>query len=275
MIPVVALIKQSLTEDMGSGDITAQLIPAQQIIKSRVITREAAIICGVEFVNEVFRQVDPKTIVTWLVKEGEEVSTNQTLFEVSGNARALLTAERTALNWLQTLSGTATVTRRYVDKIKHTRCRLLDTRKTIPGLRLAQKYAVTVGGGVNHRIGLFDAFLIKENHIAAAGSITAAVMAAKKIAQNRLIEVEVENFTQLEEAIQAGVGRIMLDNFTLEHIVEAVKITKQRVPLEVSGNVNLDTIGVIAETGVDFISVGAITKNLKAIDLSMRVANHA
>jgi nicotinate-nucleotide pyrophosphorylase (carboxylating) len=262
---------QSLTEDIGSGDLTVQLIPVSQSLQARVITREAAVVCGVEFVNEVFHQVDPNTTVTWHVKEGDAVTANQPLFKVSGRARSLLTAERTALNWLQTLSGTATITRQYADKIKHTRCRLLDTRKTIPGLRLAQKYAVTVGGGVNHRVGLFDAFLIKENHIAACGSITAAVNEAKNIAEGQLVEVEVENLTQLQEAIAAGVGRIMLDNFTLDQVREAVVLTAGRVPLEVSGNVTLDTIAQVAETGVDFISVGAITKHVCAIDLSMRV----
>ncbi len=272
---ITQLVQHALSEDVGIGDITAQLIPATQTLHARVITREAAVICGVEFVNETFRQVDANTRIIWDVKEGESVVADQALFHVFGNARSLLTAERTALNWLQTLSGTATVTRHYVDKIKHTHCRLLDTRKTIPGLRLAQKYAVTIGGGVNHRIGLFDAFLIKENHIAACGSITAAVNAAKQIGHEQLIEVEVENFIQLQEAIVTGVGRIMLDNFTLEQIREAVRINNNQVPLEVSGNVTLDSIAEVAETGVDFISVGAITKHVRAIDLSMRVVTDA
>lgn len=267
---IIETVRLALAEDIGAGDITAQLVPAHKQVTARVITREAAVICGQAWVNEVFRQVDPSLTITWQCKEGEQVAANTVLLTLSGNARSLLSAERSALNFLQLLSGTATVTRQYVDQICHTKTRLLDTRKTIIGLRLAQKYAVRCGGGKNHRMGLYDAFLIKENHIAAAGSITAAVQAARKIASGKPVEVEVENLKQLAEAITAKADIAMLDNFDLTAMREAVALNQDRLKLEVSGNVTLATIRSIAETGIDYISVGAITKNLQAIDLSMR-----
>lgn len=263
-------VKRALAEDIGAGDLTAQLLP-NKWVQAQVITREPAVLCGAMWVTETFRQLDGSVHVTWHAQDGQAVLANQCLFSVAGPAPALLTGERTALNFLQTLSGTATLTHEYVKRIRHTRCRLLDTRKTIPGLRLAQKYAVRCGGGFNHRIGLFDAFLIKENHIAACGSISEAVKRARRAAHGQLLEVEVETLAQLEEAISARVDRVMLDNFSLAQMREGVTLARGRVPLEVSGNVNLHTIAAVAETGVDFISVGALTKNVGAIDLSMRL----
>ncbi|WP_430461706.1 carboxylating nicotinate-nucleotide diphosphorylase [Thalassolituus sp. LLYu03] len=268
-------VQRALEEDVGSGDITAQLIPATQQAKARIITRERAIIAGVAWVNEVFRQLDPAVNVVWRVREGEWVRPDQVLFELQGSARSLLTGERCALNFLQTLSGTATRCRHYADRVAGTGVKLLDTRKTIPGLRLAQKYAVSVGGCFNHRIGLYDAFLIKENHIMAAGGISAAVQQAHQIAPGKPVEVEVENTTQLNEAIDAGADIIMLDNFTPESMIAAVQQARQRsggrVKLEASGGITNDTLLDYARTGVDFISIGALTKDCKAIDLSMRL----
>lgn len=261
----------ALEEDVRTGDITASLIPADNTAHARVITREQAVICGVEWVNEVFRQIDPTTVVTWHAQDGDRVEPNQVLFELQGKARSLLTGERCALNFLQTLSGTATVCRRYADIVKGTSVKLLDTRKTIPGLRTAQKYAVTCGGCYNHRIGLYDAFLIKENHIAACGGIAAAVSAAHSIAPGKPVEVEVENFDELEQALNAGADIIMLDDFDLEGMRKAVAFTAGRAKLEASGGVRESTLLAIAQTGVDYISIGGLTKDCRAVDLSMRV----
>ena len=268
-------VAQALAEDIGTGDITAQLIPESQQSHARIISREQAIIAGRPWVDEVFRQVDPGVEVTWLVKEGDQVSENQPLFELKGKSRSLLTGERCALNFLQTLSGTATLCRHYADLVAGTPVKLLDTRKTLPGLRIAQKYAVTMGGCFNHRIGLYDAFLIKENHIMAAGSISAAVAEARRIAADKPVEVEVENFAQLDEAIAAAADIIMLDNFTPAAMKDAVahtrNLTQGRIKLEASGGITRDTLRDYAETGVDFISIGALTKDCRAVDLSMRM----
>lgn len=264
-------VKFALEEDIGSGDITAMLIPEGNTAKARIITREAAVICGVDWVNEVFQQVDSRVELTWHIADGDRVAPDQLLFELSGPARALLTGERTALNFLQLLSGTATVCSEYAALVAHTQVQLLDTRKTIPGLRTAQKYAVTCGGCHNHRIGLYDAFLIKENHIAACGGIAAAVAAAQQIAPGKPVEVETENLDELNQALNAGADIIMLDNFSLEDMRRAVAITNGRAKLEASGNVNNQTLVPIAETGVDYISIGALTKHARAVDLSMRL----
>ncbi|WP_373001199.1 carboxylating nicotinate-nucleotide diphosphorylase [Marinobacter sp.] len=264
-------VAQSLREDIGDGDVTARLIPADRQASGRVITREAATIAGTEWVDEVFRQVDPSVRLNWQVSDGETVSPDQILFTMEGPARSLLSAERAALNWLQTLSGVATVCAGYAARVAHTRVRLLDTRKTLPGLRLAQKYAVTCGGCFNHRIGLWDAFLIKENHIAACGSIAEAVQAAHRIAPGKPVEVETENLNELEQALEAGADIVMLDEFSLEDMRTAVATAGGRAKLEASGGINATTLVPIAETGVDFISIGALTKDVKAIDLSMRL----
>jgi nicotinate-nucleotide pyrophosphorylase (carboxylating) len=272
---IAAAVQTALGEDIGTGDLTAQLIPADERRQAAVITRDYAVLCGVDWFNEVFRQVDASVRVTWTAKDGDLVHPDQRLCTLEGPARALLTGERTALNFLQLLSGTATTTRRYVEAVAGTGCRILDTRKTLPGLRLAQKYAVRCGGGTNHRIGLFDGILIKENHIAAAGSIRAAVDAARAINSKVMIEVEVENLDELQQALEAEVDRIMLDNFTLDDMRRAVLLTRQHphgtVELEASGNMELERLREVAETGVDFISVGALTKHVKAVDLSMRM----
>lgn len=264
-------VAQSLREDIGDGDVTAQLIPADKQAKGRVITRETATIAGREWVNEVFRQVDSSVELTWQVSDGETVSPDQVLFTMHGPARSLLSSERAALNWLQTLSGVATACAGYAARVAHTNVRLLDTRKTLPGLRLAQKYAVTCGGCFNHRIGLWDAFLIKENHIAACGSIAEAIEAAHRIAPGKPVEVETENLDELAQALKAGADIIMLDEFSLEDMRTAVATTRGKAKLEASGGVNADTLVPIAETGVDFISIGALTKDVKAVDLSMRL----
>lgn len=263
-------ISEALNEDIQTGDITAELIDAEEQANARVITREKCVIAGQAWVNEAFRQIDTHIKVGWLVKDGDVVEANTILFTCQGNARAILTAERTALNFLQTLCGTATRAKRYVDEIKHTQCKLLDTRKTIPGLRLAQKYASTCGGAHNHRIGLYDAFLIKENHINACGSIKAAVEKAKTLHPRKLIEVETENLNEVKQAIEAGAQRIMLDNFTQEQVKDALSIIPESCDTEISGNVTLDNIKQWAETGVNYISSGAITKHVTAIDLSLR-----
>lgn len=267
---VQALIRQALAEDVGSGDITAALIPAEQQASGRIITREDCVLSGRDFADAVFRELDPGIRLDWLAKDGDSLAAGAVLVRFQGPARALLTGERTALNFLQTLSGTATLTRDYVSRLAGTGCRLLDTRKTIPGLRLAQKYAVTCGGGHNHRIGLYDAYLIKENHIAASGSIAAAVRRARELVPGKPVEVEVENFQELYEAIAAGADIVMLDNFSHEDMRRAVQETAGRAKLEASGNVDLECIRSVAETGVDFISVGALTKHVRAVDLSMR-----
>ena len=271
---VSAGVAAALAEDVGTGDLTAQLIPADRVSRATVITREDAVLCGTAWFDEVFRQVDPRVRVAWSASDGELVRADQQLCTLDGPARALLTGERTALNFLQALSATATETRRYVDAVAGTRCRILDTRKTIPGLRVAQKYAVRCGGGTNHRIGLFDAILVKENHIAAAGSIANAVSEARRLDSKVLLEVEVENLTQLREALDARVDRILLDNFSHDLMRQAVQITRahpsSHTDLEASGNMSLETLRAVAETGVDFISVGGLTKHVRAVDLSMR-----
>jgi nicotinate-nucleotide pyrophosphorylase (carboxylating) len=267
---ITETVRFALAEDIGSGDITAQLIPPEHTATARIITRESAVICGVNWVNEVFQQIDNSVTITWHVADGDSVSADTVLFELSGPARSLLTGERTALNFLQLLSGTATICKHYADLVAHTNVRLLDTRKTIPGLRTAQKYAVTCGACHNHRIGLYDAFLIKENHIAACGGITAAIETARNIAPLKPIEVEVENLAELDIALSGNADIIMLDNFSLEDMRKGVAITAGRARLEASGNVSMQTLAAIAETGVDFISIGALTKHAQAIDLSMR-----
>lgn len=265
-------VAAALAEDIGSGDITAQLIPAEQQAKATIITREDCVFCGKDWVIEVFAQLDKNVVIEWHVEDGESVSANSPLFNLNGNARSLLTGERAALNFVQTLSGTATTSRYYANLVAHTKVKLLDTRKTLPGLRDAQKYAVAAGGCHNHRIGLYDAFLIKENHIAACGGITAAVSTARIIAPSKAVEVEVETFAELEQALTANADIIMLDNFTQEDMRKAVAINKGQAKLEASGNVTELTLPLIAETGVDFISIGALTKHCKAVDLSMRIA---
>ncbi|GED21244.1 carboxylating nicotinate-nucleotide diphosphorylase [Halomonas sabkhae] len=259
-----------LAEDVGPGDITAELIPEKQWARARVITREDTVLCGVAWVDELFRRLDPSIILNWRAADGDRLEAEQVLLELEGPARSLLTGERAALNLLQTLSGTATRTRQYVDLLEGTGVRVLDTRKTLPGLRLAQKYAVSCGGGHNHRIGLFDAFLIKENHIASCGSIAAAVREARDIARDLPVEVEVETFEELDQALEAGADVIMLDNFSLDDMREAVRRTAERATLEASGNVDAARLKEIAATGVHCISSGALTKDVKAIDLSMR-----
>ncbi len=268
---IEANVRRTLAEDIGSGDITAQLIPAERLAHASVITREAAVVSGSAWVDAVFRQLDPRVAVHWQVRDGERVAANQVLFTLEGPARALLSGERSALNFLQTLSAVATRCRHYADLVEGTPVRLLDTRKTLPGLRLAQKYAVTCGGCHNHRIGLFDAFLIKENHIAACGGIGAAIASAQRIAPGKPVEVEVENLEELQEALAAGADIIMLDELSLEDMRTAVKLTAGRAKLEASGGINDSTLRTIAETGVDYISLGTLTKDVKAIDLSMRL----
>ncbi len=272
---IIAAVTAAIKEDIGNGDITAQLIPETQQAHARIISRDKAVIAGQAWVNEVFRQIDANVEVIWKIEEGDLVEPSQTLFELKGNARSLLTGERCALNFLQSLSGTATLCRHYADIVAGTTVKLLDTRKTIPGLRIAQKYAVTVGGCYNHRIGLYDAFLIKENHIMAAGNISNAVKQAHAIAPGKPVEVEVETMAQLDEAIEAGADTIMLDNFTPEEMLIAVQHTRAKtngqVKLEASGGITTDSLRQYAETGVDFISIGALTKDCTAVDLSMRI----
>lgn len=283
-------IAWALCEDLGvvdnevpqaSKDITAMLIPENEQAVATVITREDCIVCGVAWVNEVFKQLDDSlntntttsvapTKITWFVNDGQSVAANTTLFELEGDARTLLTGERVALNFLQTLSGTSTLTSQYVKELAGSNTKLLDTRKTLPGLRSAQKYAVLCGGGVNHRIGLFDAFLIKENHIAACGGISQAVATAKRNHSDKIVEVEVETFDELEQALSAGADMIMLDNFTPAMIERAVKATRGKAKIEVSGNMTIEILQEHAKAGVDFISSGALTKHVHAIDLSMR-----
>ncbi|WP_349616024.1 carboxylating nicotinate-nucleotide diphosphorylase [Azotobacter salinestris] len=268
---IAANVRRALAEDIGSGDITAQLIPEARLARARVITREPAVIAGSAWVDEVFRQIDPRVAVHWEVADGERVDADKLLFSLEGPARALLSGERSALNFLQTLSAVATRCRRYADLVEGTPVRLLDTRKTLPGLRLAQKYAVTCGGCHNHRIGLFDAFLIKENHIAACGGIAEAVAAARRIAPGRPVEVEVEDLEELEQALSAGADIVMLDELSLEDMYTAVRLTAGRAKLEASGGINDGNLRQIAETGVDYISLGTLTKDIKAVDLSMRL----
>ncbi len=259
-----------LDEDIGSGDITAAIIPETAQAYAEVITREAMVMCGQAWFNAVFAQLNSDVVINWLVVEGDDIAANTLLCTVQGQARTLLTGERTALNWIQLLSATATVAKAYADAVAGTGCKVLDTRKTIPGLRDAQKYAVACGGAYNHRIGLYDGVLIKENHIMAAGSITKAIQVARQLTAVP-VEVEVENMAELTEALAAKPDRIMLDNFSLDDLRTAVALTAGKVELEASGNISLETIRVIAETGVDYISIGALTKHVTAVDLSMRV----
>ncbi|GIU23217.1 nicotinate-nucleotide diphosphorylase [Shewanella colwelliana] len=288
-------VKVSLEEDLGyradsnlnaadklSADITAQLIPSDKYAEATLITREEGVFCGKAWAEQVFNQLGSEVALHWHVDDGDLLVPNQVLCEMSGPARAILTGERTAMNFIQTLSGVATLTKHYVDRIAGTHCKLLDTRKTVPGLRTAQKYAVTCGGGKNHRIGLFDAFLIKENHIMACGSIANAIQAARKLASDKPVEVEVESIEELTLALEAQADIVMLDNFDVTMMLQAVELNQafhkeqgypesQRVKLEVSGNVTIDTIADFAKTGVDYISVGALTKHVKALDLSLRL----
>jgi len=265
-------IKLALAEDVGSGDISAMLIDESQQLNMQLLVREDAVLCGTGWFDEAFRQCANTTELKWSAEDGDQVVADSVLCKISGPARALLTAERTALNFLQTLSGTATTTRSYADKIQRTACRILDTRKTIPHLRRAQKYAVQCGGGINHRIGLFDAYLIKENHLAASGSIQAAVERGRNLQPDCFLEVEVEDLDQLQQAIDARVDRALLDNFSIDTMKQAVELNHKRIQLEASGNITEQTLLAIAETGVDFISIGALTKHLRAIDFSLRFA---
>ena len=264
-------VERAIAEDLGTGDATAGLLPADARAHAELTCRDNAVIAGTAWFDACFRLLDPAVQIDWRVGDGDRTEAGTVICRLSGHARSLVTAERSALNFLQLLSATATVTADYVAAVAGTAVRVLDTRKTIPGLRLAQKYAVRCGGGHNQRMGLYDAILIKENHIIAAGSIAAAVQAARRLHPDLLLEVEVENLDELEQALQAGVDRIMLDNFELAQMREAVQRTAGRVPLEVSGNVDLRTIGEYARTGVDFISVGALTKHVHAVDLSLRL----
>lgn len=264
-------INQALAEDIGDGDITAQLIPAQEQAKALVITREAMVLAGQPWVDALFKQLDSSVSVKWLYPEGAHLNANDAFLELSGNARSLLTGERPALNFIQTLSAVATKVARYVALLDGLPTKLLDTRKTFPGLRIAQKYAVEVGGGQNHRLGLFDAFLIKENHIMAAGNIANAIVEAHRIAPGKPVEVEVESFEELDQALLAGADIVMLDNFSNQQMIDAVKHVAGRCKLEASGNIDMHNLRDVATTGVDYISMGALTKDVKAIDLSMRL----
>ena len=273
MIPkdIAETVQRALAEDVGAGDLTAALIPAETQAEAQVVTREQAILCGTAWFDEVFRQVDSRIRVSWNTRDGDAIRPEQVLCTLHGPARGLLTGERSALNFLQLLSGTATLTRQYVDAVRGTRAVILDTRKTIPGLRRAQKYAVSCGGGQNHRMGLYDAVLIKENHIAATSSIAAALRAARDSAPTGVtVEIEVENLDQLREAIEAGANRILLDNFSIEELTAAVRETNSRAKLEASGGISLANVRTVADSGVDFISLGDITKNVRAVDLSLR-----
>ena len=279
---ITANVQAAILEDLGglgvnAQDFTVQLIRSTQLAEARIISREHAVICGIPWVEECFKQIAPSVTITWQVKEGEIVSANQTLCTLNGRAQEMLSAERCALNFLQTLSATATATKIYTDEIAGTKARIMDTRKTIPGLRIAQKYAVVVGGGLNQRIGLYDGILIKENHIAAAGSIEAALLEANKIAAQQghalSIQIEVESLTELERALSAGAQLILLDNFDTALLKAAVALNANRAILEASGGIDLSNVKEIALTGVDRISIGSLTKNIKAIDLSMRFSN--
>lgn len=269
-----AQVDAALREDIGSGDVTAVLVPAAQQVRGRLVTREDAILCGRPWAEAIFTRLDPQVRMTWRAADGEPVTAGAVVFEIAGPARAILTGERTALNFLQLLSATATVTRRFVDAVAGTECRILDTRKTLPGLRSAQKYAVRCGGGDNHRMGLYDRVLIKENHIAAAGSIAGAIATARRTAPGIAVEVEVESLAELEQALAAAPDIIMLDDFSLEDMRAAVarnRAAGRRARLEASGSVALEAVRAIAETGVDYVSVGSLTKHVHAIDLSMRL----
>lgn len=265
-------IETALSEDIGTGDITAQLIAADKLAQARVITREDAILCGTDWVNEVFKSLSRDIKIEWAYGDGDKITRDNLLFTLEGPARAILTGERCALNFLQTLSGTATMSHQYANLVAHTKVKLLDTRKTLPGLRVAQKYAVKCGGCHNHRMGLYDAFLIKENHIMACGSISKAVDSARQIAPSKPVEIEVESLAEFEEALRARADIVMLDNFSIAMLKQAVSLNKGQAKLEASGGINRDTLVPIAETGVDYISIGALTKDCRSIDLSMRVA---
>jgi nicotinate-nucleotide pyrophosphorylase (carboxylating) len=263
---------RALAEDVGTGDLTAVLIDRSRRARARVLAREAAVICGAPWVEATLRQLEPSAVIRWLVHEGQRSAADQVVLEVEGSARALLTAERTALNFLQLLSAVATKTATFVEAVRGTRARIVDTRKTLPGLRLAQKYAVRTGGGTNHRIGLYDAVLIKENHIAAAGGVRQVLVAAARVAaQAAFVEIEVETLAQLEEALDSGAKMVLLDNMDLPALREAVRINGGRAVLEISGGVTLGSVRALAETGVDRISIGSLTKDVKATDFSMRL----
>jgi nicotinate-nucleotide pyrophosphorylase (carboxylating) len=270
-VDIAQLVSFCLQEDVGSGDITAELIPADKTISAKLISRDNGIFCGRPWADEVFQQVDSSLTVNWNIEEGSELSPDQTLVQIVGPARSILTAERTVLNFLQTLSAVSTISQHYASMVRHTSVKLLDTRKTLPSLRSAQKYAVRVGGCFNHRMGLFDAFLIKENHIAACGGIDAAVSKAKALYPNKPVEIEVQNLNELELAISAQADIVMLDNFECSNILKAVKLNDGRLELEASGGIDADVLVTIAETGVDYISLGALTKNCQATDLSLLI----
>jgi len=270
-VEIQRTVAAALSEDIGTGDLTARLIPDSMEARGRVITREDAVLCGTAWFDAAFATLDPTATILWHVRDGERISAGQTLCDVVTGARALLTAERTALNFLQLLSGTATLTNRYVEAVAGTHAKIVDTRKTLPGLRLAQKYAVAVGGGTNHRVGLYDGILIKENHIISAGGVAEVMAEARRIApSNVFIEIEVETLEQLRVALDAGARMILLDNMTLDEMREAVELNQGRAELEASGGVNLERVRSIAETGVDRISIGGLTKDIRAIDLSLR-----
>lgn len=267
---IIDNVKSCIEEDIKTGDLTAHLIPEKSMINGKIIARESGIICGIAWAQEAFHQIDDSIKIDWKVTDGNQVNDQDVICHIHGNARSILTAERQALNLMQTLSGTATTTRLYVNKIKHTKAKLLDTRKTIPGLRDAQKYAVVCGGGINHRMGLYDGILIKENHLRCGKSLENVVKTAiKSVKKGTLVELEVERIEQMQAGIQAGIKRVLLDNFSLKELKQAVAINQDRIDLEASGNVSIDAIKDIAETGVDFISSGAITKHVKALDLSL------
>ncbi|OJW43414.1 MAG: nicotinate-nucleotide diphosphorylase (carboxylating) [Thiobacillus sp. 65-1059] len=269
---VLSDVARALAEDVGSGDLTAQLIPAAQTARARVITREPAVVAGRPWFDACFRALDPACILDWRVDEGDFVAAGDVLVDIGGHARALLTAERPALNFLQTLSAVATATRPYVEAVRGTHAAILDTRKTLPGLRIAEKYAVRAGGGQNQRVGLFDGILIKENHIAAAGGIAQVLDAAFRLAQDKVsVQIEVENLDELVQALAAGAPLILLDNFSLADLRHAVQLSHGRALLEASGNITLETVRAVAETGVDRISIGGLTKHIRAVDLSMRI----
>jgi nicotinate-nucleotide pyrophosphorylase (carboxylating) len=268
-------VTRALAEDVGAGDLTARLIPGDRRARARLMTRESGVLCGVEWFRRTFEELDPDVEIFWHHADGDEIVAGSSLCELEGNARAMLTAERTALNFVQLLSGVATRTRMFVRAVKGTRAKILDTRKTLPGLRLAQKYAVRTGSGTNHRIGLYDGILIKENHIVAAGGVRAAVRSAMhEVADTTMLQVEVETIEQLREALDAGAKLILLDNFDLPRMREAVQVAGGRAELEASGGVTLDTVRAIAETGVHRISVGSLTKDIEALDLSLRFMHH-
>ena len=268
-------VTTALQEDIGSEDITAQLIPEDTQLKVHLICREQAILCGTDWFNLSFSLLDSNLKIVWTASDGDALKENQTLCEISGNARSILTGERTALNFLQTLSATATVTNSYHRLIEKTNCRILDTRKTIPNLRLAQKYAVRCGGGLNHRTGLYDAYLLKENHLAACGNMASAVKMARNLKPDVLVEVEVEDLQQLQEAINCNVDRVLLDNFDIEMLHQAVEMNNSLLKLEASGDITQQNILQVAQTGVDFISIGALTKHIRAIDFSLRFIDYS